>query len=73
MDFVDYYNVLGVAKTATPDEIKKAYRYVTNTHLFHPSLFPKGLTHATCGNPLEPLPPPRRPKLIPILLTERPP
>jgi len=38
MEFKDYYAVLGVAKTATDDEIKRAYRKLARTH--HPDLNP---------------------------------
>ena len=38
MDFKDYYQVLGVAKTATDDEIKRAYRKLARKH--HPDLNP---------------------------------
>jgi len=38
MAFIDYYTVLGVAKTATQDEIKKAYRKLARKH--HPDLNP---------------------------------
>src|ERR1700722_13811542 len=38
MDFIDYYKVLGVSKTATQDEIKSAYRKLARKH--HPDLNP---------------------------------
>ena len=38
MDFIDYYKVLGVNKTATVDEIKTAYRKLARKH--HPDLNP---------------------------------
>lgn len=38
MDFVDYYKVLGIAKTATPKDIKNGYRKLARK--FHPDLNP---------------------------------
>jgi curved DNA-binding protein len=38
MTFVDYYQVLGISKTATPKEIKNAYRKLARKH--HPDLNP---------------------------------
>ncbi len=38
MDFIDYYKVLGIAKTATEEQIKKAYRKAARK--LHPDLNP---------------------------------
>ncbi|HWK98633.1 MAG TPA: J domain-containing protein [Parapedobacter sp.] len=38
MDYIDYYKTLGIAKNATADEIKKAYRKLARKH--HPDLNP---------------------------------
>jgi len=38
MDFVDYYKILGIDKSATPKDVKNAYRKLARKH--HPDLHP---------------------------------
>ncbi len=38
MDFIDYYNVLGIDKSASQDDVKKAYRKLARKH--HPDINP---------------------------------
>ena len=42
MEFIDYYKILGIPKTATENEIKSAYRKLARKH--HPDLNPNDAT-----------------------------
>ena len=38
MNYIDYYQILGIAKSASAEEIRKAYRKMARKH--HPDLNP---------------------------------
>jgi len=40
MDFKDYYKIMGVEKTATQDDIKRAYRKLARTYVFNIVVMP---------------------------------